>query len=482
MRGWSSPTRSAAADRRSPSRTADSKYARQETADTVTSPVNKLRQIRSSLERQQDIDRCVSAVPGAGLRRLLYRRLGTSEGARFLTPQTGLGPPPARAKRTERRPLPLLGATIVLLAVSFALTAVYLRTGSVPSAVVAAAPLPAAAVAVASAAPAESLPVLPQAVQPQSVWLVEKGPGWEQYSNGLRIDTTFETSGDPRRYHVFTMPGGEMGPAQTEPVGLLFHTSESDIWPLDETNNERLRVSSQRLMQYIRRNRCYHYVIDRFGRVFRIVQEDAKANHAGNGVWTAGDQAYLSLNHAFLGICFETRWEGGQALPITEAQLSAGRSLTHYLRHRYKIAPEMCVTHGLTSVNPKKHLIGHHVDWARGFPFEAFGLPNQYEREAPSVGVFGFGYDEPFLSKVGEPWKGVRDAEKALGEEARAQGRTLEAIRGEKQAVYDKWIAEQARADEGGNAQRPIAPTPAGGPKDGRAVSWHIGEKKDERS
>ena len=41
----------------------------------------------------------------------------------------------------------------------------------------------------------------------------------------------------------------------------------------------------------------------------------------------------------------------------------------------------MCVAHGLTSVNPKKHLIGHHMDWARGFPFEAFGLPDQYQTE-----------------------------------------------------------------------------------------------------
>ena len=329
------------------------------------------------------------------------------------------------------------------------------------------------------AAAAETLPVLPQAVQADGVWLVEKGAGWEQYSNGLRVDTTYESVGDARRYRVFKMPEGTMGPEQTQPVGILFHTSESDMWPLDESNNEQLRVSSQRLLQYIKRHRCYHYVIDRFGRVFRVMEDGSKANHAGFSIWTRGDEAYLNLNNAFLGICFETRWEGGQALPITQAQLSAGRNLTDYLRHHYKVAPDMCVTHGLTSVNPKKHLIGHHVDWARGFPFEAFGLPNQYEQAAPSVGVFGFGYDERDLrQRMVEPWKGVRDAENALAEEARRTGRSLDEVRRAKQAVYDQWIGEQARDDEearpAGNAGAP-APAKARQHKRG-------GQKANERT
>jgi hypothetical protein len=108
----------------------------------------------------------------------------------------------------------------------------------------------------------------------------------------------------------------------------------------------------------------------------------------------------------------------------------------------------MCVAHGLTSVNPKKRLIGHHLDWARGFPFEAFGLPNQYERAAPSVAVFGFGYDEKFLVVLGEPWPGVREAERALSGEASAQGRTVDEIRLERQGLYDRWVSEQARDQE----------------------------------
>ncbi|HET8646357.1 MAG TPA: N-acetylmuramoyl-L-alanine amidase, partial [Vicinamibacteria bacterium] len=176
--------------------------------------------------------------------------------------------------------------------------------------------------------------------------------------------------------------------------------------------------------------------------------------HAGHSVWTGGNRLYMNLNHAFLGVSFETRWEGGRALPITQAQFAAGRNLTDYLRQKWQIAPEMCVSHGLASVNPKKRLIGHHLDWARGFPFEAFGLPDQYNRLAPSVAVFGFGYDEDFIKVLGEPWTGVRDAERILSEEANRQGRSLDELRQERQRLFDRWVAEQAREHAEGGASR----------------------------
>jgi hypothetical protein len=156
----------------------------------------------------------------------------------------------------------------------------------------------------------------------------------------------------------------------------------------------------------------------------------------------------LNLNHAFLGLCFETRWEGGRALPITAAQLAAGRSLTDYLRKRFEIPGDMCVGHGVVSVNAKKHLIGHHLDWARGFPFEAFGLPDQYARPLPAVAIFGFTYDQPFLLTMGEPWAGVREAEHILAGEAAARGKTADDVRQERQRIYDRWLAEQTQDQE----------------------------------
>jgi hypothetical protein len=244
----------------------------------------------------------------------------------------------------------------------------------------------------------------------------------------------------------------------TAPAGILFHTTESDVWPLEAAFNENLRDSSHRLLRYVSRNRLYHYLIDRFGRVYRVVEEGGKANHAGHSVWAAEGRTYLSLNNAFFGVAFETRWDGGRALPITQAQLASGRMLTEYLRQRYGIAPEMCVTHGLTSVNPRTHRIGHHLDWARGFPFAAFGLPDQYRRTTPSVAAFGFGYDEEFLRVLDEPWPGVRTAEQDLAREAAARGITVDQVRRERQDLYDRWLAEQVRDDE---AERAGVTTPA---------------------
>ncbi|HWX25069.1 MAG TPA: peptidoglycan recognition family protein, partial [Vicinamibacteria bacterium] len=208
------------------------------------------------------------------------------------------------------------------------------------------------------------------------------------------------------------------------------------------------RDSSHGLLRYVQRLHLYNYLIDRFGRTFRVVEEKSKANHAGHSIWENDGRVYLSLNNAFLGICFESRWEGGAALPITEAQLSAGRGLTEYLRQRWSIPPEMCVSHGLASVNAKRHLIGEHLDWARGFPFEAFGLPDQYRRPAPSVAEFGFNYDDGFLKVLGEPWPGVRDAERSLAAEASRQGKTVDELRRERQGLYDRWLSEQARDEE----------------------------------
>jgi hypothetical protein len=91
------------------------------------------------------------------------------------------------------------------------------------------------------------------------------------------------------------------------------------------------------------------------------------------------------------------------------------------------------------------------MDWSRGFPFEAFGLPDQYRRPAPSVALFGFGYDDDFLKILGEPWRGVRDAENLLLQEAAQRGVTVEGIRRERQDLYHRWLSEQAR-DEGARA------------------------------
>lgn len=413
----------------------------------IRDPVAKLRYIRGSLSRYQKIDRAIQSVPSMVLRGLLYRFLSL-ESLRHLLSQNPMGAPSTVDLATRRavarnRRLAAAAAAGVLISAGALIFGTY-RAGRA----VAASPLFAASAGATTPVVAESLPPLPQGKAPAGVWLVEKGEGFEQYSNGLRIDTASAVSGDPRQYRLFRVGSGMQEKLETAPAGILFHTSESDIWPLEASFNESLRDSSKALIRYLQRNRTYHYLIDRFGRVYRVVEEDSKANHAGNSTWSRGDDIYINLNNAFFGVSFESRWEGGRVLPITVAQLTAGRNLTDYLRNRYRIPPEMCVTHGLTSINPKKHLIGHHVDWARGFPFEAFGLPNQYTRPAPSVAVFGFGYDDEFLKVMSEPWAGVREAERQLAAEAARQGQTVDALRSEGQELYDRWHKEQTRDAE----------------------------------
>jgi hypothetical protein len=409
----------------------------------IHDPVAKLRFIRSSIARYRGWDRTLQALPLGPVRGWLYRRMSL-ESLRVLMNSNPMGGAPELTARTRwslalNRPLvAATGLAVVALTGAAFSTLWSPSTSAHPTLAAAASLMPPAA---------EPLPRLPKGMAPAGIWLVERGASWEQYSNGLRIDTSYAVAGDPRRYRAFRAGLGAEAKLAGKPVGILFHTSESDIWPLEESFNGSLKDSSQRLLRYVQRKRLYHYLIDRFGRVFRVVEEGSRANHAGHSIWEARGRVQLNLNSAFIGVSFESRWQGGHALPITQAQLAAGRSLTDYLRLTHEIDPEMCVTHGLTSVNPRKHLIGHHLDWARGFPFEAFGLPNQYERPAPSVALFGFSYDDEFLKVLGEPWAGVRHAEAALQAQAAREGATAEAVRRAKQTLYDQWLAEQAREE-----------------------------------
>ena len=416
------------------------------TSSGISDPVEKLRFLRRSLARYESVDQKLQAVPGGPLRWLAYR-FTRVDSARPLFSENPNGALTAKARpgtplpRRARRTMNVAG--VILVAAAGIALAAYPRSRATDSASSLA---PAASARIAGGLPpvAEALPDERRGVTPERIWQVDSGAGFELYSNGLRIDTGASVAGEPRRYRVFDVERGMEGATQDRPIGIVFHTSESDIWPLEESFNEKLRDSSQNLLHYLRTNHVYHYLIDRFGQVFRVVQEETKANHAGMSIWSVGRRVYLNLNGPTLGIAFETRWEGGRALPITRAQLEAGRSLTDYLRQKWSIDPAMCVTHGLASVNSKKHLIGHHVDWARGFPFSAFGLPDQYLRPSPAVLLFGFSYDEELVTKMGELWSGVGEAERQLVRDAQRQERPIAELRQQRARVYDLWQAQQA--------------------------------------
>ena len=243
----------------------------------------------------------------------------------------------------------------------------------------------------------------------ESIWLVEESPGLEIYSNRLRIITTETINNVPRRYLPFPADMRTLPEAKdlTDKIsGILYHSSESDILPLSEKQNASIKKSSRLLLKYIKKIKSYHYFIDRYGRVYRVVAEDQAGFHAGNSIWSDDRAIYLNLNHAFLGICFEGRDFEPQAnglsakthTSITEVQVKSARELTDWLRYKYSIDEKNCVTHGLTSINPKKKLIGYHMDLAKGFPFQKMGLKDKYKVPLPSMALFGFRFDDYYLS------------------------------------------------------------------------------------
>jgi hypothetical protein len=291
--------------------------------------------------------------------------------------------------------------------------------------------------------------------QPEKVWMVEQGADFERYSNGARINNTYETANRPRRYLAFKQGGTEAaGEAQTAPAGIVYHTSESDLLPFNEDNSGSIEYRSKNLLNYVREHKSYNYVIDRFGQVYRVVRDEDAAYHAGNSVWSDGRVTFTGLNESFLGVCFETKADASEGEQLTEAQLLAGRLLTQVLRSRYQIDDANCVTHGLVSVNPSNGRILFHHDWARNFPFEALGLSDKYAVAPASVGELGFGYDADIVAEIGgSVWPGVAAAEGEFARRAEGQGTQPDELRRRMRSVYRERMGAQRALLRGENKE-----------------------------
>jgi hypothetical protein len=254
------------------------------------------------------------------------------------------------------------------------------------------------------------------------VWLAERADGYEFYSNGARVLTEFETDGAKRNFYRFDLEGlpenSSPGEILSSPVGIVYHVSESDLLPFADRYNSSLQNLSRELLEYAREHKLYNYVIDRFGRTYRIVRDEFAASHAGNSIWSDGQSVYVNLSASFVGICFEGRGAAMGAEGINEAQIYAARVLTAVLRSRYGIDDVNCVTHGLVSVNPTNRLMGYHTDWVSEFPFEALGLSNKYQNEIVAISRLGFGYDQAYVSAAGGKWPGLEKADAVLRDEA----------------------------------------------------------------
>jgi hypothetical protein len=224
-----------------------------------------------------------------------------------------------------------------------------------------------------------------------------------------------------------------------DPVGIVFHTTESHIAPFEEEQNGTLRRAGEGLLEFVRRNHSYHFVIDRFGRVFRVVREDDYANHAGHSVWADQNWVYLNLNQSFFGVAFEAKSRPEDGPPVNPAQVHAGRILVEMLRARYKIPAANCVAHAQVSINPSNRRAGYHTDWAADLPFHDLGLSDNYQRPLPSVTLFGFTADELRSADALRP--ALEVADDMVRREAAARGMPLERYREVLQRRYKDAIA-----------------------------------------
>ena len=269
--------------------------------------------------------------------------------------------------------------------------------------------------------------VTPEGAAASPVWQVEQTKTFEIFSNGLRVETAYATSNRPRggfstfRREEAIEAGAseESAEIKSEPIGIVFHSTETHQAPFEPAETRNLKRIGRYLLEFVQQKRAYHYVIDRFGRVFRVVEESDAANHAGRSVWADQKGSYVDLNDSFLAVAFEAQSDGSGS--IGPAQLHAARVLTEMLRAKYGIAASNCVTHAQVSVNPANWKIGYHTDWARGFPFAEIGLPDNYRQPLGSIVDFGFDYDDSFLNAAGDRrWPGLLASTDIVRERSRA--------------------------------------------------------------
>jgi len=278
------------------------------------------------------------------------------------------------------------------------------------------------------------------------VWMVDKTAEFETYSNGLRIDTRHMSANEPRAsYPVYSRTAiNPVAPQwKTQIAGIVYHTTESDQARFEADETKHLKRIGKEVLTFVAHHHAYHFVIDRFGQVFRIVPESDVANHAGFSVWADDSVIYVNLNHSFLGIAFETQTQQGQDLPsASPAQIHAARVLTQMLRSKYHIPSANCVTHAQVSVNPDNMLVGYHTDWSGNFPFLEVGLNDNYTVPPASIYAFGFDYDPTFVHATGvRIWQGLALAEDQMRAQAAAQGFPVPQFRSMLRKKYKEIIA-----------------------------------------
>jgi hypothetical protein len=296
---------------------------------------------------------------------------------------------------------------------------------------------------------------LPESSAVPKVWLIDQTAAYEDYSNGLRIEKQWTVKNVPRtRYRVFQRerPRFDKFEWRATVAGIVYHTTESHVSPFEPGTTAHQKMVSHWTIADIQKRRCYNYVIDRYGRVWRVVDEDSVAWHAGRSVWADAGGTYVDVNESFLGVSFEAQTYDETQSTATPAQMRAARALTEMLRSKYKIAAANCVTHAQVSVSAERMKIGLHTDWASNFPFAAMGLPDNYAMPLSAIWAFGFDYEPGFVQVTGNRlWQGLIYAEQHLREQASLAGMTVPQYKQLLQQRYKELILALYSADEESN-------------------------------
>jgi hypothetical protein len=230
--------------------------------DDIDNPVAKLRYLRSAIERG-DATR-ISRVPYGPLRRALYRLHGLGSLDSVVQPETGatatVGATTLAARTRARRVV--AGALAAgLLFVPALLTGLAIQRDP-PAPTIASTSVATPTIAPDVQQPPvgplpESLPADALGLVPGTIWLADRGPGWELYSNGLRIETTYAVTGEPRDYRVHHRDD-VAADRYSKPAGILFHTSESDLWPLEADFAQQLRRGTAAWLRYLQKQQAYN--------------------------------------------------------------------------------------------------------------------------------------------------------------------------------------------------------------------------------
>jgi N-acetylmuramoyl-L-alanine amidase len=278
----------------------------------------------------------------------------------------------------------------------------------------------------------------------EKIFLFATEGGYEKWSNGCIISTKYETNNHPRAYYTIPRGAETDGEQKTDKiVGILYHTPENYMFDFDPKNKNAIQQGSRGLLGDVQKHKKYNYMINRIGEIYRIVRDDQTAHHAGDSLWADDKNTYVLLNESFLGVCFESKFDGAASLEeiLTPAQIRNGKLLTDVLRTKYNIDDANCTTHGLVAVDSEKMLIARHHDWVRFFPFEAMGLSDKYKIQPPNMIDYGFTYDNDVMAKIdNQLWEGARTAGGEFKKRAERESVSPDDLR---QKMRDRYVLQR---------------------------------------